>query len=77
MSSDAVEGYLARNVARIRRTPELQDEIAEVRAIDGMIAEMALARLDALGDFTPQELAFFERGEEEERLYMMSVSEEE
>jgi len=72
--SDAAEGYLARNLGRIRRTPDIHEEpVVEIEVIDDMILEMALARLDAIDDFTPTELDFFERGEEEERLYLITL----
>ncbi len=74
--AEAAEGYLARNLGRIRRTPEVNEEsVEEIEIIDEMIIEMALARLDAIDDFTPVELDFFERGEEEERLYLMTLEE--
>ena len=78
MSAEAAEGYLARNLGRIRRTPELEEQldISRLEVMDAMIAEMAMARLAAIADFTPTELDFFERGEEEERVYLLSLLED-
>lgn len=76
--ADAAENFLARNLGRIRRTPELREEthlveIGEIEVVEDMILEMALARVEAIEHFTPNELDFFARGDEEERIYLTSL----
>lgn len=62
--AERAEAFLARNLAWIRRTPELPAGApAELDFIDEMFVETALARLDQIEHFSLDEVDFFERGE--------------
>jgi hypothetical protein len=69
--------YLARNLGRISRKPFQApiEEVYELEVVDDMILEMALERLDAIEDFTPAEMDFFQRGEEEAAIAQLTVDE--
>jgi hypothetical protein len=73
--SEPADVFLARNLGRIsRKPPEAPiEEIREIEVVDDMILEMALERLEAIEDFTPAEMDFFQRGEEEAAIAQLTV----
>ena len=73
--AEPADVFLARNVGRIARSPEVvpTTHIEEIEVLDEMILEMAWERLEHIEDFSPMELDFFQRGEEEERIALVDI----
>ena len=73
--AEPADVFLARNLGRISRKPFQApiEDIHEIEIVDDMILEMALERLDAIEDFTPAEMEFFQRGEEEAAIAQLAV----
>jgi hypothetical protein len=73
--AEPADVFLARNLGRLSRMPEpvFVEQLRKLDALDSMLLEMAFERLEAVEHFTPLELDFFARGEEEERILLESL----
>jgi hypothetical protein len=75
--AEPADVFLARNLGRISRSPEVAPaaDVQQVDVLDDMILEMALTRIEQIDAFSPLELEFFARGEEEEAVLLASLDE--